>query len=250
MSGNEEGPQQAPEGRRLGSESSPLPQQGVYGDEPRDEVRPFIPRGAGRVLDVGCGPGGFGRTLREVLGPQAHIVGIDAVQANVSRAAQASGYDEVRLGYFPADLGSDTHEFDLITFLDVLEHMLDPWSVLTDAAAMLRPGGHVVAAIPNIQVFTIWRALAQGRWDYTNTGILDRTHVRFFTKATMLEMFQSAGLTVVSCQGVNSQSPRTFRAMYNRRFFRDFKWLPAFIPDSRYLQFVIVGVKDGKPVMP
>lgn len=238
-----------PRGRGDGSpgrrDSSTLPQQSVYGDDPRSEVRPFVPRGVRRVLDVGCGPGGFGRTLRDVLGPEAHLMGIDAVEENVLRASSGSGYDEVRLGYFPAALNSTDQDFDLITFLDVLEHMLDPWSVLKEATELLTPGGYVVAAIPNIQVLTIWRALAQGRWDYTDMGILDRTHVRFFTKKTMIEMFEAAGLRVVRCEGVNSQRSRSFRATYNRKFFRNFNWLPLLIPDSEYLQFVVVGIKDS-----
>lgn len=219
------------------------PQQSVYGDDSRSEVGPMIPTGAHNVLDVGCGRGGFGRTLRTVLGTDAVILGVDAVEDNVASARVGHGYDDVLHGYFPEVLPRGLRQFDLITFLDVLEHMLDPWSTLAHAHSMLTPGGRVVAAIPSIQVYTLIRSLLKGRWDYTDMGTLDRTHVRFFTRSTMVEMFEGAGFVVEECRGVNSQkaSLRPIRGVLNRRSLVDMKWLPLMLPDSQWLQFVVVG---------
>jgi len=220
------------------------PQQSIYGEDARAEVAPFIPSGAHVVLDVGCGPGGFGLTLRERLGSGTTILGIDAVEDNVSAARVDHGFDEVLVGFFPDVIQDRPEQLDLITFLDVLEHMVDPWAALQSAHTLLEPGGRVVAAIPNIRVFTLIRDLLKGRWDYTDTGTLDRTHVRFFTRATMIEMFEQAGFVVEECSGINSQRPRRpIRGYLNRRMFVDMKWLLFLVPDSEWLQFVIVARK-------
>ncbi|GAA6524403.1 class I SAM-dependent methyltransferase [Intrasporangium sp. DVR] len=219
------------------------PQQSVYGDEARPEVRPLIPSGVTSALDVGCGRGGFGRTLRDLLGEHARIVGIDAVEENVRQARVGHGFDEVVLGYFPDAMTPPSERYDLIIFLDVLEHVLDPWNVLRAARDHLNPGGRVVAAIPSIQMWKVLRGLIKGRWDYTEMGTLDRTHVRFFTKATMIELFEGAGFQVDECRGVNSQKPRLrpVRGIINRRMLKDMKWLPTVLPDSQWLHFVVVG---------
>jgi 2-polyprenyl-3-methyl-5-hydroxy-6-metoxy-1,4-benzoquinol methylase len=224
---------------------SNIPQQSLYPEDRRVEVLPFIPKSALRALDVGCGRGGFGHTLREALPSGAHVVGMDAVQENVVAARNTGAYDSVSHGFFPEDVPAVAGGYDLIAFLDVLEHMLDPWGALTSSRDVLAPGGKVVAAIPSIQVWTLIRSLVRGRWDYTETGTLDRTHVRFFTKATMVEMFEGSGFAVESCQGINSQKTplRPVRGVLNRRAHVDMKWLPYVLPDSAWLQFVVVARK-------
>ncbi len=228
---------------------SQIPQQALYPDDPRTEVQPFIPRDGVQVaLDVGCGSGGFGRTLRSTLGPSAHIEGIDAVEANVTMSKARDAYDHVYQGYFPEELRQlgVNQKYDLISFLDVLEHMFDPWEALKATRKYLSPTGVVLAAIPNIQTWRVIRDLIHGRWEYTDTGILDRTHVRFFTKSTMVEMFQSAGYSVDGCFGINSQLPTYWppRRSINRRTLSDMKWLPKVIPDSRWLQYVVVARQE------
>ena len=93
------------------------PQQSIYGEDARAEVAPFIPSGAHVVLDVGCGPGGFGLTLRERLGSGTTILGIDAVEDNVSAARVDHGFDEVLVGFFPDVIQDRPEQLDLITFL-------------------------------------------------------------------------------------------------------------------------------------
>ena len=221
-------------------------QQAIYAEVPRPEVRPFIPSGVRRALDVGCGRGGFGRTLRGVLPPDAFIIGMDAVQENVDAARLTQMYNRVVHGYFPEDVEPDSAPYDLITFLDVLEHMVDPWTALGHAREHLAQDGRILASIPNIQVWSTVRQLLKGRWDYTDTGTLDRTHLRFFTKATIIEMFESAGLEVELCEGVNSQMAgwRPVRRYINRRIIVDMRWIPLLMPDSRWLQFVVVARKS------
>lgn len=212
-----------------------LPQQDLYHDNPRLDVAPFIPTGARSVLEVGCGKGGFGPTLRRTLGEQARIVGIEPVSTQAAVARTGHGFDDVIDGYFPQGLRTED-TFDLVCFNDVLEHVVDPWTTLASATERLNPGGHVVAAIPSIQYAPVTIALLRGRWDYTDDGTLDRTHVRFFTRQTMVEMFEGAGLEVTACEGVNS----VYDERWNRRSPLRRAWT-AIIPDSTWLHFVVVG---------
>lgn len=214
-------------------------QQEIYHLNPREEYRRFIPAGAISALDVGCGKGGFGLTLRGALGPEAQIVGIDAVPENVQAALATLAFDRVSEGYFPSDFASSQlPKFDLISFMDVLEHMYDPWSVIRTTKSFLGREGRVLAAIPNVQVWTLMRDLARGRWEYTESGILDRTHIRFFTRRSIVEMFEDAGYVVEVCEGMNAKRP-ALRPL--RSLVLDMKWLPLAFPDSRWLHYAVVA---------
>jgi 2-polyprenyl-3-methyl-5-hydroxy-6-metoxy-1,4-benzoquinol methylase len=216
--------------------------QGAYGEHRRTEVLPFVPRSATSILDVGCGTGGFGVSLRSQLAPSARIVGIEAVADQAQHARARAVYDEVLDGYFPQDLGEGPGRFDLIVFNDVLEHMLDPWSVLRRSRDLLVPGGQVVASIPSIQYApVVWRLL-RGRWDYTDEGTLDRTHVRFFTRRTMVEMFEQAGYDIETCAGVNGVRDvwAGDRSVARRRVKLLVRPL---LGDAQFLQFVVVAAR-------
>jgi 2-polyprenyl-3-methyl-5-hydroxy-6-metoxy-1,4-benzoquinol methylase len=208
------------------------PQQAVYEDSRREEVAPYIPRGSRTVLEVGCGRGGFGLTLRSALGPQARIVGVEAVPEQAEIAAHDHGFDAVATGYFPEALPEGEGPFDLVVFNDVLEHILEPEDLLNALHEHLVPGGRVLATIPSIQYApVVWR-LVRGRWDYADIGTLDRTHVRFFTRATMCEMFERAGYVVESCTGTNS---------VNRFVPKLAKPFVKALGNSQYVHFVVVA---------
>lgn len=220
--------------------STQPPQQDLYEEVPRDDVRPFIPQSARSALDVGCARGGFGLTLREILGDQARVVGIEAVDGQAQIARTAHGYDEVITGYFPGGLGDREERYDLICFNDVLEHVVDPWQMLRDTRAWLTPEGQILASIPSIQFAPIVWRLVRGRWDYLDYGTLDRTHLRFFTKATTIEMFEQNGFRVVRCQGANGlddtwpTEPNVLKRLAKRA-------LLTFLGDSRYIHFMVVA---------
>jgi 2-polyprenyl-3-methyl-5-hydroxy-6-metoxy-1,4-benzoquinol methylase len=216
------------------------PQQDVYLDDARLEVAPFIPRKTGPVLDVGCGKGGFGRTLREALGPEVRIVGVEANERQAAVARSDHGYDDVIHGYYPEAIEGDDTKFDSVFFLDVLEHVIDPWGMLERVRVDLAPGGTVVAAIPSIEYAPVVRELWRGRWDYADTGTLDRTHVRFFTRATMIEMFEGAGYDVRTIEGTGSVWAHHWHTRTWRRRLWLWKW-----PNSEWLHFVIVAVPRG-----
>ena len=114
----------------------------------------------------------------------------------------------------------------------MLEHILEPEDLLNALHEHLAPGGRVLATIPSIQYApVVWR-LIRGRWDYADIGTLDHTHVRFFTRATMCEMFERAGYVVESCTGTNS---------VNRFVPKLAKPFVKALGNSQYVHFVVVA---------
>ena len=166
----------------------------------RSDILAFVPDGVGRVLDIGCAGGRFGS---EVKSRGAQVWGIEMVPEAAYEAA--TRLDRVLQGTF-RDVEDQLQGelFDLITFTDVLEHMTDCEEVLRDVRKYLAPGGRVLASLPNIrhwpELLTIfWR----GDFPYQDSGIFDRTHVKFFTQKSMLRMFDQCGYNVETCEGIN-----------------------------------------------
>lgn len=202
------------------------PPQSEYEVNDRAEMLTFIPGGVTSILDVGCGAGGFGRALRARFGDDLAVVGIEPVPAARAAAGRA-GYDEVLAGYFPQALTSG-RRFDCIVFNDVLEHLVDPWAALRQAGRHLSPGGTVVASIPNILFAPVLYEIVRHRqWRYTDAGTLDRTHLRFFTKRSIADLFESSGLVVSELRGINNDWQWSRWARYRRlaRFTGEYQWL-------------------------
>ena len=144
------------------------------------------------------------------------------------------GYDEVYTGYFPDALADSGERFDLVTFNDVLEHVIDPAVLLTAAIERLHPSGWVLATIPNVRFLPVVLDLVRrDRWDYADWGVLDRTHLRFFTRSTMVELLESAGLVDVRAAGVNS--------VFGLSRFRRYRPLAGRIGSAEFMQYVVVG---------
>jgi 2-polyprenyl-3-methyl-5-hydroxy-6-metoxy-1,4-benzoquinol methylase len=148
-----------------------------------------------RVLDVGCGAGMLGASLRE----RGNTVwGIDAAQ-DIAQAA-SSRLDRFMLADITdgATVGAllGDERFDVIVFADVLEHLPDPVGTLGSYLRLLAPAGKVLVSVPNIAVWNVRAGLLFGRFRYTATGTLDRTHLRFFTCANLSRALLEAGLAV------------------------------------------------------
>lgn len=120
------------------------------------------------------------------------------IEIDPTTAADAAArLDEVIVGRYPDDLPVDAR-FDCIVFNDVLEHMADPWSALEATVVHLHPGGTVVASIPNVRnVEVVYPLVTRGTWRYHDQGLLDRTHLRFFTKSSMRDLFEDSGFVVI-----------------------------------------------------
>lgn len=143
------------------------------------------------VLDLGCFCGGTGRWLKKQY-PQLRVTGIEML-ANAAAIARAA-YDEVHIAKFEdVDLSGWRGKFNAIVAADVLEHMYNPWAVLQKLRPLLAPGGALYISLPNIRNLNILMGLANGEWRYASAGILDITHIRFFTKAQIIEMLTQTG---------------------------------------------------------
>lgn len=159
-------------------------------------IAAMLPSGLERALDVGCSGGGLGHYLKQQHG-YTHVAGIEFSAAAAEKARKH--LDAVFVGDAGNLVLPVKYEafFDVIFYADVLEHLYDPWSAIALHLPFLRPGGYVIASIPNINNLFILLNMLAGRFDYTEYGLLDRTHIRFFTSSTALEMFTSNGLTLM-----------------------------------------------------
>jgi O-antigen biosynthesis protein len=143
------------------------------------------------VLEFGCATGYFSRMLSE---KGCNIVG---VEINSDAAKHAEKYCSkvlvADLDFTPLNEILSEQTFDVAIFGDVLEHLRNPWQILENVKNHLNPGGFVVASIPNIAHGAVRLSLLQGQFNYQKYGVLDNTHIRFFTKTTIDEMFDKSG---------------------------------------------------------
>lgn len=159
----------------------------------RQEVIDMIPVDCRSVLDVGCGNGALGAYLKKNRVTEVCGIELDAAAANeASRVLDQVVQGNVETVELPFEVG----QFDCVVCADVLEHLVDPWTVVGRLKALLKPGGVIIASIPNVGFHRIIRNLIKGRWQYADAGILDKTHLRFFTLAGIYDLFGQNGMPV------------------------------------------------------
>lgn len=161
----------------------------------RDDIVALAPTGGhSSVLELGCGAGGTGRAMLAA-GKAGRYVGIEL---NPGPAAIAAEHlDQVLVGDVETmDLEPLAGQFDALIISEVLEHLRDPWATLERLAPCLRPGGAVFASSPNIAHWMVIRDLLVGRFHYVESGVMDRTHLRWFTPGSFRQMFEAAGIVV------------------------------------------------------
>jgi 2-polyprenyl-3-methyl-5-hydroxy-6-metoxy-1,4-benzoquinol methylase len=145
-----------------------------------------------RVLDVGCSSGYLAAPLSQ---RGNTIVGVEldpAAAHEAERWCERVIVGDVETTELPLEAAS----FDVVLCGDVIEHLRDPGAVLARLRPLLRPGGRLVASTPNVANWALRLSLLAGRWRYTERGLLDRTHVHLFTRATLVETVERAGYRV------------------------------------------------------
>lgn len=169
------------------------------------ELLSLVPAQARRIVEVGCMQGALARAVRE-RSPQVHFTGIDidpeyaAVAARHCNDAFACDIEKIEPARWDKLFPSDCWIFG-----DCLEHLRDPWLLLRKIRTAIDPDGTLLVCIPNAQHWSIQWRLASGNFRYEDSGLLDRTHIRWFTRVTLLEMFAGAGWKVESGMTRNLQ---------------------------------------------
>lgn len=165
-----------------------------YYSHARVDLIRFIPSGIKKILEVGCGAGMTGKALRER--GFEKIVGIE-INEEVAREGRPF-YDQIIIGDVEKiRLPFEKEHFDCILYGDVLEHLVNPWQLLKDHQTFLKKGGTMICSIPNVRNYRILKNLIfRGRWEYAEDGILDRSHLRFFTLDSIRGMLKEAGFEI------------------------------------------------------
>jgi 2-polyprenyl-3-methyl-5-hydroxy-6-metoxy-1,4-benzoquinol methylase len=194
----------------------------------RHEILPFIPEDAHVFLDVGCGSGNFGAMLKSRF-KGATVWGSELNSRIAAQAAEK--LDKVIAGDITMALSELPEKFfDCITFNDSLEHLADPFSLLAQIKSKLSDRGVVVSSIPNVRYFDNLRDLIfKKQWKYVDAGVLDRTHLRFFTQQSIIDMYQELGYRIEAMAGINRTGNKKARALARLTF--------GWLDDTLYLQF-------------
>jgi 2-polyprenyl-3-methyl-5-hydroxy-6-metoxy-1,4-benzoquinol methylase len=203
-----------------------------YFTNSRPEMLNYVPLDLRKTLEIGCGFGNFSYSLKQRQNIEAW-----GVEPSVEAALCAMGkLDNVINAKFDNDIDLPSFYFDCIIFNDVLEHLTDPWNALELSKKFLKQHGFIVCSIPN---FRYWENMIEvvynGSWEYKEEGILDKTHLRFFTYKSIIELFQKSNLDILKIEGINPLNSRKFNLCYH--LLKNKLW------DMRFLQFAVVAKK-------
>jgi len=201
-----------------------------YYESTREDMLKYIPRGTKTCLEFGCGFGGFSTLVKERFDAESWAVEIDATAAQeaAKKLDKVINRDSIEsLCEIPQNY------FDCIIFFDILEHLVDPYTLLSAAKTKLTEAGVIVASIPNIRYYrTFVDFVIHGNWNYQAQGILDKSHLRFFTYKSIRQMFCELGFEILLLEGIHPTSSRTFKLLN--------VLLGGALWDVRYKHFAIV----------
>ncbi len=201
----------------------------------RSDVAKLIPYGCKSILEIGCGFGALGRVLIK-----RQNCCIDGIEINPEAESHLKGvYRKYWIGDIERIQLDHGQEYDCILLPDVLEHLINPWSTLSRLATLLSADGVVVASIPNVRnIGILYRLLVKGRWEYVESGLLDRGHLRFFTRSEIVHLFKNCGFEIGAWE-------------VNRDHYPGIKGLAVraarlFVPDLDVCQFRLLARKIGQ----
>lgn len=195
------------------------PSKQSYFEHVRSDLVKHIPTSASRILEIGCGAGATANAIRNQRSKELTLVGVEIDPEAAERATKI--FNKVIVG--PVDDALESlkiHEFDVILYGDVLEHLVNPWQTVKEHAKLLSMDGKIIASIPNIAYFKVIQMLKRGEWTYEDAGIMDRTHLRFFTRSTMIDLFHEADLDVMVVDKVwgGNKVKRSLMRLLPKRF--------------------------------
>lgn len=194
-----------------------------------------------RVLDIGCDTGRFGEALRLEKGCI-----VDGIESCLPAAETA----RTRLNQVFFRSVENEHSFngltdyDAILFLDVLEHLQNPWIILRSALRTLQPGGTIYVVVPNIAHISVVRRLLQGRFEYSDYGTMDRTHLRWFTRRSLRKDLEDAGFINVEIHTISSVPYLQFESFFSKFIVNQ---LGKVLADLLSGSIIGYGQKPAKP---
>ncbi|PMP88653.1 MAG: class I SAM-dependent methyltransferase [Caldisphaera sp.] len=206
-----------------------------YFSNARHDIINLVPEGSNKVLEIGCGDG---TTLVELkkLGKAKYCAGVDIIDIN-----QKNKLDDFVLADIDnEELPLPQRYFDVIICADILEHLKDPWSTLDKLKTYLKKDGILIASLPNVrEIKTIFNIVFKGDFKYVEEGILDKTHLRFFCKKNMIDLFEKRGFVIQKM--THNLDPKSKRYMLNKLTF-------GIIEEFLVIQYLIIAkVSNGSP---
>lgn len=205
----------------------------------------IIPWGANKLIEVGCSSGAMAREFKKI-SPHCHYRGIE-IDPDYAKLAERYCDQSLVLDIEAADetFWKANADRDCWIFGDALEHLRDPWRILHQVRSVMPPNASIAACIPNAQHWSLQAKLSIGDFRYEDSGLLDRTHLRFFSRQTILEMFNHAGFTVTAC------IPRIFEEPGREQFLPVIEQLAKLaganpnisVDDAMPLQYVVSAVR-------
>lgn len=204
----------------------------------RDDILSLIPAEVHRVLDIGCGIGTLCKQLKianntEVTGIESNEEMAEIAKKTLDRLVIADIEETDLTDYFSSEY------FDCVILADILEHLINPWTILRNINGILNKDGLVIASIPNVRHYTtIINLIIKGYWSYRERGIHDKNHLRFFTLKNIEEMFANSGLKI-------NKIKRNYRIIGRPHFYNKWSKYFAFSIFREYLAFqhIIVANK-------
>jgi GT2 family glycosyltransferase/2-polyprenyl-3-methyl-5-hydroxy-6-metoxy-1,4-benzoquinol methylase/Flp pilus assembly protein TadD len=165
----------------------------------RPEIQQLVSSSSRRILDVGCATGMMGHELKQKL--RAEVWGVEFEPKAAEQAEKR--LDRVLTGPIE-EVMHDLPDgyFDTVILADVLEHLTDPWNVLKNLRSKISTKGEVVVSIPNVRHWSVIKHLLEGSWSYQEAGILDKTHLRFFTRTECINLLETSGYNTVRCEAI------------------------------------------------
>lgn len=207
----------------------------IYFSQQRQDVLRMIDVVPINALDVGCGEGHFGKILKNKFGTQVDGIEPDPQASDVA----ATNLNKCYRGVWSDLADNITDQYDAIFFNDSLEHMIDPETALKAASKKLTENGLIYASIPNfLYVDNIFNLLRTRDWMYQDSGILDRTHLRFFTRKSIDRLFLNSGYKIHKIEPLKINDTWKWRLL-NRIFCGN-------ISDFIIYQYGIVACLDKK----
>jgi 2-polyprenyl-3-methyl-5-hydroxy-6-metoxy-1,4-benzoquinol methylase len=197
----------------------------------RPELEALVPSGIRTFLDIGCARGFFAARVKK-----KHKAEVWGVELMPEPAVEASAVlDNVLVGDVVQLLAQiPDRYFDCIALNDVLEHVVDPWDLLASLRTKLSGNGVVIASIPNVRyIVNLYQLLVEADWRYCEEGVLDRTHLRFFTRKSMRRLFTETGFEVITIQGAHATPSWKAKLVVILSL--------GLARDTRFLQFSIVA---------